>query len=132
VNSLGSLIAERRRAQTGPLDYTALSVDDAAIERTLLAALRDPSPLVRARTVDTLALLKLERRVIDAAAPLLADPNPLVRMLAVDLFANAQGQVFEPVATRLSAADPDPLVKALAEYFRQTWQSATTQPQPSM
>ncbi|UCG17777.1 MAG: hypothetical protein JSV19_07045 [Phycisphaerales bacterium] len=121
VHAVAALIAERRRAQARPIDYTARSVDDAALQQALLATLKDTSPLVRARTLDALVLLKLDAKMIESAAPLLADGHWLVRMLAIDLFANAQGPVFEPVVKRLSAADPDPLVKALAQLYVNAW-----------
>lgn len=121
LQTLAGLIAERRRALVSRLDYTAYAVDDEALERHLLAGLKDDSPIVRAHVLDALGFLAVNPKLIEAAAPLLADENWLVRLLAIDLFAAGQGPVFEPVAKHAAEADPDPLIRRLAQLYVDAW-----------
>jgi hypothetical protein len=131
ARAMAALIAERRRALADTIAYTAFSIDDIAMEKSLLSMLGDASPLVRAHTLDALQILQLDPTIIEAAAPMLADNNWLVRLLAVDLFANAQGPVFEPVVRTLSAADADPLVRELASLYLSAWSGSPAAPATS-
>ncbi len=118
ITTLLALIYEHQEYVQGRAHrYKATPVDDAALTALIREAMRDPTPVVRARAVGALTYLPLDGATIQAAAPLLSDGHWLPRMLAVELFAKKQGATFLPVLRRL-ADDPDPSVAQLAKLYR--------------
>ena len=127
-----ALILERGEIVAGrSMGYAATKVDVTWLQRVLLEALRDPTPVVRARALWAFTQLPLDETVTSIAAPLLADESWLVRMWAEDLFAKKQGAVFLPVLKKF-ADDDNTLVARLAELYRQYIEALLPAPRPRM
>lgn len=118
IDIMLALVVERTEVLSGKNQpYPMAHVDNDHLLRLLRVALRDRSPLVRARAACALSYTPLDDATIADLAPLLADAHFLPRMFACELFARQQGRVFLPVLTRL-ADDRDPQVAALARLYR--------------
>lgn len=127
LRTVAALLEERLRAMREKLDYTPARIDKKGLEAVLRAGVLDPSPMVRARMLDNLALLRFSDEQAQLVAPLLSDQDWVVRLVAVDFLAARQGTVFEPVAQRLAETDPDPLVRELAKLYIQRWEAMELQ-----
>ena len=123
MRTAAGLLAERLLAMREKLDYRPARVDKKWLESLLAVGLSDPDPVVRARTLESLALLPFDNDRVQTLAPLLSDEHWLVRLLAVDVLADTQGEVFVPVCQRLADSDPDELVSELADLWLQRWEA---------
>ncbi|MFQ5490223.1 MAG: HEAT repeat domain-containing protein [Phycisphaerae bacterium] len=117
--TVAGLLVERLAVMGETVDYTPVRIDRRWLEEVLLAGLKDPDAMVRARAGRALARLQLRSQEVQALAPLLSDAHWLVRLVAVDVLSRQQGRVFTRVAERLAKTDPDPLVRELAALHRE-------------
>ncbi|MCK4658108.1 MAG: tetratricopeptide repeat protein [Phycisphaerae bacterium] len=114
VQTLAGLLAEREAGRGSPSGYHMRRVDEVKLRRLLLAALADPTPVVRAAVLDSLRMVKPGPRMLEQMAPLLSDTSWVVRLLGVDVLGETQGEAFRPVLERMSSGDPDELPRRLA------------------
>jgi hypothetical protein len=128
LRTAAGLLAERLQAMRQALDYGPARIDKTKLEALLRTGLRDPDPIVRARTPDCLGLLPFKDEHAPLIAPLLSDSHWLVRLTAVDFLAIRQGVVFSPVAEALAERDPDLLVRQLARLHTHRLQAQQRSP----
>jgi len=102
---------ERSRAVL-PADLVSL-VDKGALLERVGQLLRDPSPAVRAQTVDALGSVKLDESILKRLGPVVEDPSPLVRLLMAELIGASRTAGRETLVDYY-AGDEDELVQAMA------------------
>jgi hypothetical protein len=132
VHSLMALIMERadmRQGKTPP--YAAKIINQDALTQNIVAALKNASPVARARAVLALMRFPLSEDLVNAVAPLLSDSNWLPRLLTVEMLGMKQGPEFLPVLDRIRN-DSDTLVKRLAQaYYEEAKSYLATSPKGS-
>jgi hypothetical protein len=122
IEVLAELLGERQRAELKRLNYDPAPVPVDRLRAALLSLLGHESWEVRARTLDALQVVGLDRAMTEAVERCLDHPHWLVRLMAVRVLVR-QGRAFAERAQSIAQNDADELVRALAENQLARWAS---------
>jgi hypothetical protein len=138
LEQLAMLLAESQAVQSNRLQYTARSIDTAAVQAAILSCAADTDWQVRARLAEVLRWFSLDPKANRVATSLLNDPHWLVRGLTMRALADHYGTTSTPVLTdatkavltQAAQADPDEWVRRFAAALQARITAAATQPAP--
>ncbi|RMF71647.1 MAG: hypothetical protein D6744_17680 [Planctomycetota bacterium] len=117
LETLAELLGEYQNHRLQRLSYRPASVPAQRITSILRTTLDSADWETRARTLDALQVVGIDRTLLAAIEARLDDDHWLVRLMAVRLLGMRHGEAFSGQAARIARDDADELVRRLAATF---------------
>ena len=117
LETLAELLGESQNYRLQRLSYQPAPAPTDRIHAVLRTALGSESWETRARTLDALQVVGIDRTLLAAIEERLNDEHWLVRLLAVRLLGQRQAAAFAARAGQIARTDADGLVRELAAIF---------------